>query len=92
MDDLAQRLIWIVGSSRSGSTWLTKMLGSHDQVVPIDTGGRASARIVKDATLEVYPGAPHGVTETHKDQLNADLLGFVQERASPRMKQAAGVR
>ena len=36
MDDLAQRLIWIVGSSRSGSTWLTKMLGSHDQVVPID--------------------------------------------------------
>ncbi|HEX6116399.1 MAG TPA: sulfotransferase [Solirubrobacterales bacterium] len=36
MDDLGQRLIWIVGSSRSGSTWLTKMLAAHDDVVAID--------------------------------------------------------
>jgi hypothetical protein len=36
MEDLGKRLIWIVGSSRSGSTWLTKMLASHDSVVPID--------------------------------------------------------
>ena len=66
--------------------------GEDDQVVPIDTGGRASAKIVKDATLKVYPGAPHGVTETHKEQLNADLLNFVRDRAPSRTKQTAGVR
>ena len=36
MDDIGQRLIWIVGSSRSGSTWLTRMLAAHDDVVPVD--------------------------------------------------------
>jgi non-heme chloroperoxidase len=50
--------------------------GDDDQVVPIDAAGRASARLVKGATLKVYPGAPHGLTDTHKDQLNADLLEF----------------
>ena len=53
--------------------------GDDDQVVPIDAAGRASAKIVKNAKLIVYPGAPHGVTDTHKDQLNADLLAFIQE-------------
>jgi non-heme chloroperoxidase len=33
---------------------------------------------VKDATLKVYPGAPHGITDTHKEQLNADLLAFIR--------------
>src|SRR5919108_6508692 len=46
--------------------------GDDDQVVPIDTAGRMSAAIVKDATFKVYAGAPHGVTDTHKEQLNAD--------------------
>ncbi|MGW6463638.1 alpha/beta fold hydrolase [Streptomyces rubiginosohelvolus] len=50
--------------------------GDDDQVVPIDTAGRASASIVKNATLRIYPGAPHGLTDTHKDELNADLLAF----------------
>lgn len=50
--------------------------GDDDQIVPIDAAGRASAKIVKGATLKVYPGAPHGITDTHKTQLNADLLTF----------------
>jgi non-heme chloroperoxidase len=52
--------------------------GDDDQIVPIDASGRASAKIVKNATLKVYAGAPHGLADTHKDQLNADLLAFVQ--------------
>lgn len=52
--------------------------GDDDQVVPIDTSGRASAKIVPDAKLIVYPGAPHGLTDTHKDRLNDDLLSFLK--------------
>lgn len=52
--------------------------GDDDQVVPIDVGGRASKRLLPHAQLIVYPGAPHGLTDTHKDQLNADLLAFVR--------------
>ena len=51
--------------------------GDDDQIVPIDASGRASAKIVKNATLKVYPGAPHGLADTHKEQLNADLLAFI---------------
>ncbi|WP_329267639.1 alpha/beta fold hydrolase [Streptomyces sp. NBC_01451] len=51
--------------------------GDDDQVVPIDVGGKASAARIKSATLKVYPGAPHGITDTHRDQLNADLLDFL---------------
>lgn len=52
--------------------------GDDDQVVPIDAAGRASAKLVKNARLIVYEGAPHGITDTHKDRLNADLLAFLQ--------------
>lgn len=52
--------------------------GDDDQVVPIDAAGRASAKIVKNAKFIVYPGAPHGLTDTHKDKLNADLLEFIR--------------
>ncbi len=52
--------------------------GDDDQVVPIDAAGRSSAKIIKDAKLIVYPGAPHGITDTHKDKLNADLLAFIK--------------
>ena len=52
--------------------------GDDDQIVPIDAAGRASAKIVRNAMLKVYPGAPHGLADTHKEQLNADLLAFVQ--------------
>ena len=52
--------------------------GDDDQVVPIGAAGLASAKIVKHATLKVYSGAPHGLADTHKQQLNADLLAFVR--------------
>jgi non-heme chloroperoxidase len=51
--------------------------GDDDQVVPIGASGLASAQLVKNATLKVYAGA-HGLTETHKEQLNADLLAFLK--------------
>ena len=50
--------------------------GDDDQIVPIGAAGLASARLVKNSVLKVYPGAPHGITDTHKDQLNDDLLAF----------------
>jgi non-heme chloroperoxidase len=52
--------------------------GDDDQIVPIGAGGQASAKIVKNATLKIYPKAPHGLGDTHKEQLNADLLAFVK--------------
>jgi non-heme chloroperoxidase len=52
--------------------------GDDDQVVPIDVGGRRSVKLVKNAKLIEYPGAPHGLTDTHKDKLNADLLAFLK--------------
>jgi non-heme chloroperoxidase len=52
--------------------------GDDDQIVPIDAAGRASAKMVEGAVLKVYEGAPHGLTDTHKERLNADLLAFVR--------------
>ncbi|MEF7613181.1 alpha/beta hydrolase [Aquincola sp. MAHUQ-54] len=52
--------------------------GDDDQVVPIDAAGRSSARLVEGARLIVYPGAPHGITDTHKERLNQDLLDFLK--------------
>jgi non-heme chloroperoxidase len=52
--------------------------GDDDQIVPIDAAGKASAKIVKHAKLIVYPGAPHGLTDTHKDKFNADFLAFAK--------------
>lgn len=52
--------------------------GDDDQVVPIDAAGRASAKIVKNAKLKVYPGAPHGLIDTHREKINSDLLDFIK--------------
>jgi non-heme chloroperoxidase len=52
--------------------------GDDDQVVPIDAAGRASKRLVPHAELKIYAGGPHGITDTHKDQLNQDMLTFLQ--------------
>jgi non-heme chloroperoxidase len=52
--------------------------GDDDQVVPIDAAGRASAKLVKGARLIVYEGGPHGITDTHKERLNKDLLAFLK--------------
>jgi non-heme chloroperoxidase len=50
--------------------------GEDDQIVPFSVGGQASAALIAGATLKPYPGAPHGITDTHKEQLSADLLEF----------------
>jgi non-heme chloroperoxidase len=52
--------------------------GDDDQIVPIDAAGRASAKILKNATLKVYPGFPHGMPITHADTINQDLLAFLK--------------
>ena len=52
--------------------------GEDDQFVPIADTAVLSAKIVKNATLKVYPGAPHGLPTTHKDRFNEDLLSFLQ--------------
>lgn len=53
--------------------------GDDDQIVPIGASALLSAKLVKRATLKVYPSAPHGMCSTHKDQVNADLLAFFKE-------------
>lgn len=52
--------------------------GDDDQIVPIDASAHAAAELVKDARLIVYPGAPHGLADTHKERLNQDLLNFLR--------------
>ncbi len=50
--------------------------GDDDQIVPIGAAALMSSKIVKNATLKVYPGFPHGMPTTNADQINADLLAF----------------
>jgi non-heme chloroperoxidase len=52
--------------------------GDDDQIVPIGASALLSSKIVRNATLKVYPGAPHGMCTTHKNEVNADLLGFIR--------------
>ena len=54
------------------------MHGDDDQVVPVAVTALQSAKIIENAVLKVYPGYPHGMPQTHKDVINADLLAFVQ--------------
>lgn len=60
------------------------MHGDDDQIVPIGASAMLSSKLVKNATLKVYPGFPHGMATTHADVINADLLSFME-----RDKQAA---
>ncbi|WP_442679223.1 alpha/beta fold hydrolase [Sphingomonas sp. ASY06-1R] len=52
--------------------------GSDDQVVPVDDSARLSAKLLKNSTLHVYDGLPHGMITTHADQINRDILSFVR--------------
>jgi non-heme chloroperoxidase len=52
--------------------------GEDDQIVPVRDSARKSARLIPDAREIYYPGAPHGITATHQDQVNSDLLEFLQ--------------
>ncbi|MGH8247531.1 MAG: alpha/beta fold hydrolase, partial [Gammaproteobacteria bacterium] len=54
--------------------------GDDDQIVPIGASAMLSSKLVKNAQLKVYKGAPHGLCSTHKDQVNEDLLGFFGKR------------
>lgn len=52
--------------------------GDDDQIVPIAAAALLSSKIVKNATLKIYPGYPHGMCQVHKDVINADLLAFIK--------------
>ncbi len=52
--------------------------GDDDQIVPIQASALLAAKLVKNSTLKIYKGAPHGLCSTHKDEVNADLLAFVR--------------
>jgi len=54
------------------------MHGEDDQIVPIKDSAWKSAKMIRNARTIYYPGAPHGVTATHQDQVNADLLAFIR--------------
>ncbi len=54
------------------------MHGEDDQIVPIGAAGLMSSKILKNATLKVYPGFPHGMATTHPDVINADALAFIK--------------
>ena len=54
------------------------MHGEDDQIVPVKDSARKSARLIKGAKEIYYPGAPHGLTATHQDQVNRDLLAFLR--------------
>jgi non-heme chloroperoxidase len=64
------------------------MHGEDDQIVPVKDSAKKSARLIKGAREIYYPGAPHGLTATLQDQVNADLLDFI-ERAAAKLKKAA---
>src|SRR5215217_4463550 len=53
--------------------------GDDDQIVPIVASAYRSSKLVENATLKVYEGAPHGLPVTHTDRLNEDLLAFIKE-------------
>jgi non-heme chloroperoxidase len=53
--------------------------GDDDQIVPIGAAALRSSKLVRNATLKIYTGASHGLAYTHKDQLNADLLAFLND-------------
>ena len=52
--------------------------GDDDQIVPIGASAMQSSKLIRDAVLKVYGGAPHGMCTTHKDQVSADLLDFIK--------------
>jgi non-heme chloroperoxidase len=51
--------------------------GDEDQIVPFAVGGKRSAEMIDGAVLKVYEGRPHGLPDTDRDHLHADLLDFI---------------
>ena len=58
--------------------------GEDDQIVPVKDSAKKSARLIKGAKEIYYPGAPHGLTATHQDRVNADLLAFIAKKEKQR--------
>ena len=54
------------------------MHGDDDQIVPYKDAGLLSAKLLKNSTLKIYPGYPHGMLTTHADVINQDLIAFVR--------------
>jgi non-heme chloroperoxidase len=54
------------------------MHGDDDQIVPVKDSAEKSAKLIKGVKIQIYPGAPHGLTATHQEQVNADLLTFIK--------------
>jgi non-heme chloroperoxidase len=54
------------------------MHGDDDQIVPIADSALLSTKLLRKATLKVYPGLPHGMCTTHADTINRDLLAFIR--------------
>jgi non-heme chloroperoxidase len=52
--------------------------GEDDQIVPVQISAMKSARIIQDAKDVIYPGAPHGITATHQDEINSELFRFLE--------------
>ena len=63
--------------------------GEDDQIVPVKDSSRKSARLIKNVKDVYYPGAPHGLTATHQDQVNAELLAFLRLKSERRGEEAA---
>jgi non-heme chloroperoxidase len=58
--------------------------GEDDRIVPVKDSAKNSARLIKGAKEIYYPRAPHGLTATHQDQVNADLLAFIAKKEKQR--------
>jgi non-heme chloroperoxidase len=63
--------------------------GEDDQIVPVKDSAKKSAKVIRGAKEIYYPGAPHGLTATHQDRVNADLLAFLQDSVSVGVKKHA---
>ncbi len=66
--------------------------GDDDQIVPIGASALKTAMLVRGATLRIYPGGPHGLCSTLKNQVNAELLAFIQARVSAGSSKGARAR
>jgi non-heme chloroperoxidase len=60
--------------------------GEDDQIVPVKDSARKSARLIKGVKDVYYPGAPHGITSTHQDQVNEELLAFIKASAGEKVR------
>jgi non-heme chloroperoxidase len=54
------------------------MHGDDDQIVPYENSGVLSAKLLRNGTLKIYPGFPHGMPTTQAEVINADLLAFIR--------------